>query len=89
MTQAIESEGDLLTRAARALHEMCQPLTVLQCRLEIDLMEADLGTSVTQTVADCLRECDRLNASVFAMRTLLQGAMAEEQERAAERERLG
>jgi hypothetical protein len=80
-TEPAETEGDLLTRIAKALHEMCQPLTVLQCRLEIDLMESDLGTSVTQTAADCLRECDRLNASVANMRTLLQRAMMDERER--------
>ena len=73
-------EGSLLAQVADVLHEMCQPLTVLQCRLEIDLMEADLGSGVTRTAAECLLECDRLSMSIATMRTLLQRAMLEERE---------
>ena len=81
--QVDETDGKLLVRIARSLHDMCQPLTVLQCRLEIDLMEADLGSGVTRTAADCLAECERLNLSVARMRALVQEAIVEERERSA------
>ena len=73
-----EGEGTMLAQIAHSLHEMCQPLTVLQCRLEIDLMEADLEPGVKQTAAGCLRECERLNDRVSTMRALLQQALKEE-----------
>ena len=75
---ANDRDGDLLAQIAHSLHEMCQPLTVLQCRLEIDLMESEQGPSLTRMSAECLQDCERLNARVHAMRALVQRAMAAE-----------
>ena len=54
-----------------ALHDLCQPLTVLQCKLEISLLKG--GEAATQAaVIDGLRECRRLNEVVRSMRALMQ-----------------
>lgn len=54
-----------------ALHDLCQPLTVLQCKLELGLMKG--GEEATQAaVIDGLRECKRLNAAVAMMRNLME-----------------
>ena len=53
-----------------ALHDLCQPLTVLQCKLEMGLLKG--GEEATQAaVMDGLRECKRLNAVVTTMRNLM------------------
>lgn len=56
------------------LHAMCQPLTAMQCRLEIGLM---LGTvdGYEESVTDSLRECERLIASVQQMREVIGRAL--------------
>ncbi len=54
-----------------ALHDLCQPLTVLQCKLELGLMKG--GEEATQAaVVEGLRECKRLNAAVAMMRNLME-----------------
>ncbi len=75
-----EDAGSLLMRLAHHLHEVCQPLTALQCRLEIEQMEREgvEAGSVDKTLAECLRECDRLNERVNAMRTLVRVALDDE-----------
>ncbi len=77
--------GELLTQLAHSLHEICQPLTALQCRLEIEQMERDGAERkdpkrTERTLADCLRECERLNTRVTTMRTLVRQAMTQERE---------
>ena len=78
--------GSLSTRLAHHLHEICQPLTALQCRIEIAQMEREgmKAGSVDQTLAECLRECERLNERVNTMRTLVRSAL--QSERTNERE---
>jgi len=58
---------------AEQLHDLCQPLTALQCRLEIGHMQANrCASGCDATVwADCLRECRRLNLSVAKMQALV------------------
>jgi hypothetical protein len=57
-----------------ALHDLCQPLTVLQCKLELGLLKG--GEEATHAaVLDGLKECKRLNAVVLAMRELIQQRM--------------
>ena len=54
-----------------ALHDLCQPLTVLQCKLELGLMKG--GEEATQAaVVEGLRECKRLNAAVAMMRNMME-----------------
>ncbi len=77
----------MLAEMADRLHEMCQPLTALQCRLEIGQMnEAAAGQNgaperTNALWAECLRECHRLSGTVIAMRAVLQEAQAGEQGR--------
>jgi len=56
---------------AASLHDLCQPLTALQCRLEIGQM---FGTpeAYREAVTDGLRESERLLLAVTALRELVQ-----------------
>ncbi len=59
--------GDALAaEIALDLHGLCQPLTALQCRLEIGRMDATLE-GLDAAIVDALRECVRVNAQVRAM----------------------
>ena len=51
----------------QALHDLCQPLTVLQCKLEMSLLTGG-EEAATAAVRDGLHECKRLNAAVMMMR---------------------
>jgi signal transduction histidine kinase len=55
-----------------ALHDLCQPLTVLQCKLELGLLQGG-EEAIHSAVVDGLRECRRLNAVVKTMRELVEG----------------
>ena len=66
------SEG--LRRANVALHDLCQPLTTLQCRLEMAQM-LDTQQDYRETVGLGLTECARLSASVISMREALREMM--------------
>lgn len=57
---------ELAAEIAIDLHGLCQPLTALQCRLEIGRMEATLE-GLDAAIVDALRECVRVNALVRAM----------------------
>lgn len=65
----------LLQEMGEDLHDLCQPLTALQCRLETARMEqarADEGSRLLlDTVADGLIETKRMFAIVAAMRERL------------------
>jgi hypothetical protein len=61
---------ELVEGIDRLLHELCQPLTVLQCRLamgELDGRQEALREAITAG----LGECTRLNDAVSAMRTMV------------------
>lgn len=53
------------------LHDLCQPLTALQCRLEIGRMMGD-DAAMRQAVDGGLDETQRIFAVVARMRTWLQ-----------------
>jgi hypothetical protein len=63
-----EEEG--MERMDRALHDLCQPLTTLQCGLEI---AGQTGTpeAFREAVEVGLRECARLAQVVGSMREIL------------------
>jgi hypothetical protein len=65
---------DLVERIDRALHGLCQPLTVLQCRLAMgDLIgEPD---AMREAIREGLQECARMNQTVGTMRAVLQQVM--------------
>jgi hypothetical protein len=66
-----EFELGLAARMDDALHELCQPLTVLQCRLAMgELIGAP--DAMRSAIAEALVECTRVNISVGLMRTMLQ-----------------
>jgi signal transduction histidine kinase len=62
-----------LKRLSKALHDICQPLTTLQCRLEL---AGVLGTdaSYREAVEQGLVECARLMDAVERMRELVRAA---------------
>jgi signal transduction histidine kinase len=64
---------DELKRLPKALHDLCQPLTTLQCRLE---MASVLGTDAAyrEAVELGLGECSRLLDAVESMRELVRAA---------------
>jgi hypothetical protein len=52
------------------LHDLCQPLTTLQCRLEYAQMLDD-EVSLREAVEGGLMECQRMMASIEVMRSRL------------------
>jgi hypothetical protein len=65
---------ETIERIEQALHDLCQPLTVLQCKLELGLLSGG-EDAIQAAVKDGLHECRRLNASVLAMRDLVRGEL--------------
>ena len=69
----VQQEGrtDLVEQIDVALHGLCQPLTVLQCRLAMgDLIgEPD---AMRDAIREGLQECARMNQTVGTMRAMLQ-----------------
>jgi len=77
------TEGhSIATQLSETLHDMCQPLTALQCMLEIGQLKDARGEPTVW--AECLRECARLNAIVHTMHSLIQKAAIEVRERETE-----
>jgi hypothetical protein len=79
-----EQEGrtDLVERIDVALHGLCQPLTVLQCRLAMGELIGD-PDAMREAIRDALQECTRMNRTVDTMREMLQQMMADNQEERA------
>ena len=70
-----ETSGDaLVARIDVALHGLCQPLTVLQCRLAMGELIGE-PEAMREAIREGLLECVRLNQTVGTMRTMLQQAM--------------
>jgi glucose-6-phosphate-specific signal transduction histidine kinase len=65
MKNAVLSELD------RELHDLCQPLTVLQCQLELAQMMGD-PKSLKEAVDAGVVESQRIVASVARMREMLE-----------------
>jgi hypothetical protein len=68
-------QADLVERIDVALHSLCQPLTVLQCRLALGelINEPD---AMREAIREALQECVRLNQTVGTMRTMLKEVRA-------------
>ena len=56
------------------LHGLCQPLTVLQCRLAMGELSGE-PEAMREAIGSALRECVRLNDAVRAMREMLATAL--------------
>jgi signal transduction histidine kinase len=55
---------------AAALHDLCQPLTALQCSLDLGQMQDDTQ-SMRASMEGALQECARLRVAVARMRTMV------------------
>lgn len=77
----VKSSGQLVERIDVALHGLCQPLTVLQCRLAMGQLIGK-PEAMREAIREALSECVRLNAVVGTMREMLQQAVETESERA-------
>lgn len=73
-----EQDGhtDLVERIDVALHGLCQPLTVLQCRLAMGELIGD-PDAMREAIREGLQECARMNQTVGSMRGMLQQMMVE------------
>jgi hypothetical protein len=67
-----------LDRISKALHDLCQPLTTLQCRLEIAQL-SKTPEDYRDAVKLGLVECDRLIEGVGLMREIVRTARSAEQ----------
>jgi signal transduction histidine kinase len=72
-------QADLVESIDVALHSLCQPLTVLQCRLALGEM-IDEPNAMREAIHEALQECVRLNQRVGTLRTMLQVAKAEKED---------
>jgi hypothetical protein len=63
-----------LKRIGVALHELCQPMTTLQCRLEMAEF-LDTPEGYREAVSLGLVECVRLAAAIGSMRAALRAVM--------------
>jgi hypothetical protein len=70
------SETDLIERMDVALHNLCQPLTVLQCRLAMGEMIGE-PDAMREAIREGLQECARMNRTVGTMRAMLQQVMVD------------
>ena len=62
---------DLVEKIDTALHGLCQPLTVLQCRLALGELAGE-PDAMREAIREALQECERLNQTVGTMRAMLQ-----------------
>ncbi len=73
------SRADLVDRIDGALHSLCQPLTVLQCRLAMGGLIGE-PDAMREAIREALLECARLNKTVGTMRAMLQQVMADNED---------
>jgi hypothetical protein len=78
--EQLTSGTDLVERIDVALHGLCQPLTVLQCRLALGELIGE-PDAMRDAIREGLQECARMNQSVGTMRAMLQQVMDTEDER--------
>jgi signal transduction histidine kinase len=69
----LNSQVDSLRQVAIALHDLCQPLTTLQCRLEM-AGGIDTPEAYREAVEVGLTECARLAEAVGSMRVIMRTA---------------
>lgn len=80
---AEQLEAGLAARMDDALHGLCQPLTVLQCKLALGELIGG-PDAMRNAIAEALVECARVNLAIGLMREMLQHSLqmdADEQER--------
>jgi hypothetical protein len=68
--------AEFVERLDTALHGLCQPLTVLQCRLAMGELIGE-PDAMLEAIREALKECVRLNQTVGTMRTMLQQVKAD------------
>jgi hypothetical protein len=73
-----QSGEELVERIDVVLHGLCQPLTVLQCRLAMGELSGE-PVAMREAIGAALGECERLNAAVGAMREMLRQATGVEE----------
>ena len=78
--EAVEETGraEFIERMDVALHGLCQPLTVLQCRLAMGELIGE-PEAMREAIREALQECARLNKTVGTMRGMLQRMMLDEE----------
>jgi hypothetical protein len=77
-----EGRTDLIEQIDVALHGLCQPLTVLQCRLAMGELIGE-PDAMRDAIREALQECARMNRTVDVMREILQQMMADNQDERA------
>ena len=78
MREVVQQENriGLVERMDIALHGLCQPLTVLQCRLAMGEL-IDEPDAMREAIREALQECVRMNQTVGMMRAMLQQVMSD------------
>jgi hypothetical protein len=71
-----KSDAAGMDKISQALHDLCQPLTTLQCRLEIAQLSGN-DEDYRDAVTLGLVECDRLIEGVGVMRDIVRLARAD------------
>ena len=76
--EVAEQDGrtGLVERIDVALHGLCQPLTVLQCRLAMGELIGE-PDAMREAIREGLQECARMNQTVGTMRAMLQQVMVD------------
>ena len=67
---------NLVERIDVALHGLCQPLTVLQCRLAMGELIGE-PDAMLEAIREGLQECARMNQAVGMMRAMLRQMMVD------------
>ena len=70
---------DLVERMDVALHGLCQPLTVLQCRLAMGELIGE-PDAMREAIREGLQECARMNRTVGTMRAMLQEILVDSED---------
>ncbi|HEV2709776.1 MAG TPA: hypothetical protein VGU67_06170 [Edaphobacter sp.] len=77
---ARQLQRGLALRMDDALHGLCQPLTVLQCRLAMGELIGG-PDAMRDAIAEALVECARVNLAVGLMREMLQHELQMDRDR--------
>ena len=73
------NEVDLVHQIDGALHGLCQPLTVLQCRLAMGELIGG-PDAMREAIREALLECERINGTIGVMRTMLRQAIKSQED---------
>jgi HAMP domain-containing protein len=73
------AQSELVKTIDRLLHDLSQPLTVLQCRLAMGELSGE-PHAMQEAIAAALEECVRLNGAVRTMREKLAVALEAQNE---------